>query len=273
MSAKKTKIKKNRKRITKKNAGLIILMLKFFKVFKITFTIFILLVVIYFFSFLYKNSVFTNFITDIKFIYSKTLYKNICSNVEINGVDKSNIYNIQDKIYNFCSLEDKNDLNSLLNKLKQDPWIKNINIKRILPNTLEITIDEYLPFAIWKNDENIELINEQGTTININEREKRGYYNLLAVMGDGSKENIYSLFNILSSNPSLFSRIRSAIRVGKRRWDFILDNNIIVKMPEENNLLDAWDRLDKILSIRGSEINLKTIDLRNSDKAFLEENN
>ncbi len=271
MSTKKTKIKKNKKRITKKNAGLIILLLKFFKVFKIIFTIFILLLAIYFFSFLYKNSVFTKFITDIQLLYSKTLYKNVCVNVEINGVDKASIYNIQDKVYNFCSLEDKNDLNLLLKELKEDPWIKNISIKRTLPNTLEITIDEYLPFAIWKNNNNIQLIDEQGTTINISEREKRGYYRLLIVMGDGSKENIYSLFNMLSSNPTLFSKIRSAIRVGKRRWNFELDNGTIIKMPE-NNVLDAWNKLDKILSIKGSEINLKTIDLRNNDRVFLEDN-
>lgn len=270
MSIKKTKIKKNKKRITKKNAGLIILMLKFFKVFKIIFTILILLLTIILFTYLYKSSIFVRFINKVEFKYSNLFYDNICSNVEINGVDKANIYNIQNKIYNFCSLEDKNDLNLLLNELKQDPWIKNISIKRKLPNTLEITVDEYLPFAIWKDDNNIELIDEQGIIINIDERERRGYYNLLIVTGQDSKENIYSLFNMLSSNPNLFSRIRSAIRIGKRRWNFELDNGILVKMPE-NNLLDAWNKLDKILSIRGSEINLKCIDLRNNDKVFLEE--
>ena len=41
-------------------------------------------------------------------------------------------------------------------------------------------------------------------------------------------------------------------------------------MPEKN-VIDAWSKLDKILSIRGSEIDLKVIDLRNDDKIFLEE--
>ena len=42
-------------------------------------------------------------------------------------------------------------------------------------------------------------------------------------------------------------------------------------MPEKN-IINAWDKLDKILSINGSEIGIKSIDLRNSDKIFLEEN-
>ncbi|HSQ97334.1 MAG TPA: cell division protein FtsQ/DivIB [Rickettsiales bacterium] len=264
------KSKKSRKRITKKNVGLIILLLKIFRIFKIVLTILILIFILYISLFLYRNNIFKSFKKESELLYSKTFNKDICVNVEISGVDKANIYEIQNKIYNFCNLDNKNDLNILLNELKKDPWIKEIIIRRVLPNTLQITIEEYLPFAIWKNGDNIQLIDEQGKTIEISEREKRGYYNLLLVTGDGSKENIYSLFNMLSSNPELFSRIKSALRIGNRRWNFELDNRIIVKMPE-NDLLKAWEKLDKILSIRGSEINLKVIDLRNQDRIFLEE--
>lgn len=234
-------------------------------------TILILIFLVYFFTFLYKNNFLKAFKKESALVYSQTFLKDICVNVEITGVDKADIYEIQSKIYDFCNLENKNNLNILLDTIKQDPWIKEVTIKRVLPNTLQIIVEEYLPFAIWKNNEDVELIDEQGTTINITEREKRGYYNLLIVTGEGSKENIYSLFNMLSSNPSLFSRIKSAIRIGDRRWNFELDNNIIVKMPE-NDLLTAWDKLEKIISIKGSEINLKTIDLRNQDRVFLEEN-
>ena len=43
-------------------------------------------------------------------------------------------------------------------------------------------------------------------------------------------------------------------------------------MPEEN-LMTAWTRLDEILSINGSEIDIKSIDLRNSNKVFIEKSN
>ena len=48
------------------------------------------------------------------------------------------------------------------------------------------------------------------------------------------------------------------IRIGNRRWNLVLDNGIIVQLPE-HNMIDAWNNLDKILSIDGVEINVKII--------------
>lgn len=255
-------------RINKKNIGLTLIYLRALKIFKVLFTVLVIALTIYLTVILYKNSAKLKKGTSLA--YSKLIYNNICGNIEINGVSRADTEKIQNDIYEFCNLEDKNDMNPLLNKINEDPWVKDITIKRKLPNTLEIQIEEYLPFAIWKNGNRLHLIDENGEIIKISEREKRSYYNLLIVAGEGSKENIYSLFNLLASNPSLFSRIKSALRIGERRWNLELDNGIIIKMPEKD-ALDAWNRLDKLLSIKGSEIDLTVIDLRNKDKIFLEE--
>ena len=260
-----------RSKINKKNVEFYIIAIKIYKIFRIMITIISLFVLIYLFSILYKHNSFKKFYSQCNSFLSDTFYSNICSNVDIIGVDRSNINTIKEEVYNYCKLYNKNNLNNLLEKLKNDPWIKNITIRRKLPNSLIVDIDEYLPFAMWKNGDQINLIDENGKIIEINEDEKKEYYNLIIVAGENSKENIYGLFNLLSSNPELFLRIKSAIMIGKRRWNLELDNGILIKMPEKN-ILDAWFKLDKILSIKGSEIGLKTIDLRDSDKVFLEEN-
>lgn len=263
--------KRSKQSILKRNISLTVFLLKFFRIFKVFFTISIVIITIWFFRLLYINNIFKKFINDVPFLYSKMFHKDICNNLEItNGIDRADLFKIKKDIASFCDLDNKNNLNILLNKIKQDPWIKNVSIRRILPNTLEINVEEYSPFAILKTNNKYELIDENGVVINISEREKRGYYNLIFITGDGAKENIYGLFNLLSTKPYLFSRIKSIIRIGTRRWNFELDNGIIVKMPE-NDIIEAWERLDKIISIKGSEINIKIIDLRNKDKIFLEE--
>lgn len=269
----KKKIKKPNKKknkINKKNIGFYIFALKCYKIFRILFTSLIIFFLGYLSLSIYKSDSLKKIYNKISLTYSNILYKNICVNVDIIGINRANLDKIQENVYNYCNLENKNDLNILLASLKNDPWIKSINIKRNLPDTLTIFVEEFLPFAILKDDEKLYLIDENGKTIEIDEKEKRGYYNLLIVAGKESKENIYSLFNLLSSNPNLFSRIKSAMLISQRRWDLELDNGILIKMPEKN-ILDAWYKLDKILSIRGSEIGLKIIDLRNNDKVFLEE--
>lgn len=264
--------RKGRKKntVNKKNVGLVLLYLKIFKIFKILFHILIIAATFYLIYFIYKNDTVGKLKESSKLHYSKLIYNSVCDNVEINGIEKSSKERVEMIIYNFCNLDNKLDLRLLLMEIKKDPWIKNVNIKRKLPNTLQINIEEYLPFAMLTDGKNLYLMDESGTVIDIDESEKKLYGDLLIVAGEGAKNNIYSLFNLLSSNPQLFSRIKSALRIGNRRWNFTLDNGIVVQMPEHDPL-DAWHKLNKLLSIRGSEIDLKVIDLRNQDKIFLEE--
>ena len=259
------------KRKTKRNLEQALLYLRIFKILKITFHIFIFLFVLYILFIFKKEETLFRLKNNLSNIYSNLVYNDICTNIEINGVEMVNVKDLEEKIYDFCNLDNKNNLSLLAKNILSDPWIKNLSIKREIPDTLIINIEEFLPFAIWKTDNDIHLIDEEGKIILIPERDVRKFTHLIVVAGDGAKDNIYSLFNMLSSNSFLFSRIKSALFIGKRRWNLELDNGIIVKMPEEN-IMTAWNRLDEILSINGSEIDIKSIDLRNSNKIFIEKN-
>lgn len=267
----KAKKRKSKNKVNKNNVDLVLFYLKLTKVLKIILALFVIVAIFYLVRNIEKEKTFNKVKEKLVLTYSKLIYKDICTNIEINGVKMVNIKTIERKVREFCDLENKNDLFILAKSLEIDPWIKNISIKRKLPDTLIINIEEYLPFAIWKTNEGIHLIDEEGKIISISEKEKSKFLHLIVVAGEDSKNNIYSLFNMLSSNPTLFSRIKSALFIGKRRWNLELDNGIIIKMPEKN-IINAWDKLDKILSINGSEIGIKSIDLRNPDKIFLEEN-
>ena len=267
----KAKKRKSKNKVNKNNVDLVLFYLKLTKVLKIILALFVIFAIFYLVRNIKKEKTFNEFKEKLVLTYSKLIYKDICTDIEINGVKMVNIKTIERKLREFCDLENKNDLFILAKSLEIDPWIKNISIKRKLPDTLIINIEEYLPFAIWKTNGDIHLIDEEGKIISISDKEKSKFLHLIVVAGEDSKNNIDSLFNMLSSNPTLFSRIKSAIFVGKRRWNLELDNDIIIKMPEKN-IINAWDKLDKILSINGSEIGIKSIDLRNSDKIFLEEN-
>ena len=267
----KAKKRKSKNKVNKNNVDLVLFYLKLTKVLKIILALFVIFAIFYLVRNIKKEKTFNEFKEKLVLTYSKLIYKDICTDIEINGVKMVNIKTIERKLREFCDLENKNDLFILAKSLEIDPWIKNISIKRKLPDTLIINIEEYLPFAIWRTNGGIHLIYEEGKIISISDKEKSKFLHLIVVAGEDSKNNIDSLFNMLSSNPTLFSRIKSAIFVGKRRWNLELDNGIIIKMPEKN-IINAWDKLDKILSINGSEIGIKSIDLRNSDKIFLEEN-
>ena len=50
---------------------------------------------------------------------------------------------------------------------------------------------------------------------------------------------------MLYTHPQLMDRVAAAIRVADRRWNLRLDNDIDVRLPEENPQA-AWDRLAKL---------------------------
>jgi len=198
--------------------------------------------------------------------------KKSCYNIKIEGAVNSDVPKINFYIGEYCSPTSKVDysLENLRDQIIKDPWIKSVNIRKELPLSLRVKIVEYNPFAIWKNKDKFFLINEEGEIIKISEKEQKRFYNLLIIIGQNSKDNIQTLFNLLLSNPDLASRIRIADRVGDRRWNLELDSNILVKMPEDNFILEGWKKLDQLLSFQGIEIGLQTIDLRVEDKIFLE---
>lgn len=197
----------------------------------------------------------------------------VCFNTNINGIKNSNKDTVEFHIDRYCSPNEEMNryytLENLKDDILKDPWINHVHVKRKFPYTLNVEIIEYRPFAIWQKKDKFHLIDEGGVIINISNQEIKRFYNLLTVAGNDSKENISALFNVVLSNPELATRIKIARRIGNRRWDLIFENGVLAKLPEKN-LPKSWEDLGKIFSISGSEIGLVSVDLRVSDKIFLE---
>ena len=207
-----------------------------------------------------------------KNFYQKNfLDKGSCGKVTINGIKYSNYSHIQENINNYCSDRDIGIID-LKNNIIKDYWVKDVYIKRIYPNDLKVDIVEYNPFAIYTEDNvNYNLIDEYGDIINIPKNDVSNFNYLLIISGDKkTKEQINDLFNILSTYYNLSNKISKVERIGGRRWNLILENNIIVKMPEEDsNIFNVWNNLDKIINIYGLDIDLEEIDLRIKDRIYL----
>lgn len=197
--------------------------------------------------------------------------KDICNKVIINGIKYSNYENIQNSINKYCSTKTAS-IKKLKKDILLDYWIKNIQIQKIYPNTLKINIIEYNPFAIYTKDGfNYNLIDEYGNNINIPKKNIADFNYLLIVSGEDVKDKINDLFNLLSIYYNISNKIYRVERIGKRRWNLILKNNIVVKLPEENeNIFNVWNNLDKIINIYGLDVDLQGIDLRIKDKIYLE---
>lgn len=210
-------------------------------------------------------------------IYSKLRIKNLVNDypyqINISGnkrISKSRIINIIKTI----KQEDRNQqihIQDIIDKVNNKiPWITDIVINRNLPNILNITIKEFEPFAIWYNEKEKFIIDKDGKMIK--HQEEIDLPQMIQLSGYNANIYIKSLFNLLTIEPELSKKIYSATWVGNRRWDIRFENNLIIKLPQ-NNLSKAWKKLIDIYSLPGAIIDLEVIDLRIDDKIFLKYNN
>ena len=146
-------------------------------------------------------------------------------------------------------------------------WVDQVVVTRSMPHILNITITEYNPFAIWQDGDKKYLTDKGGNLIPYEDLEE--FKDMLILSGVDANINARSLLNIFASDPELSANVYSATWVSNRRWDIRFANGLLIKLPEAN-ISSAWQRLIKIYNIPGSIVGLKVIDLRISDKMYLE---
>ncbi|WP_316352984.1 cell division protein FtsQ/DivIB [Candidatus Trichorickettsia mobilis] len=160
------------------------------------------------------------------------------------------------------------DLKKVQDNLERNRWIKTIIVERRLPSTIYIAILERIPIAIWQNNKQLFLIDDEGFVIT--DQHIDNFNNLLHVVGVDA--NIYTnkLLEDIAQHPEFSTKIVSAVRYGERRWNLNLQQDIIVKMPEAGfdqafNYLAELYKAQKLF-----DQNYKIIDLRDHTKYYIE---
>lgn len=144
------------------------------------------------------------------------------------------------------------------------PWVADVTVRKVYPDGLEVAVTERTAFALWQHDGDIHLIDRDGTII-VPFDEPR-FANLPLVVGEGANRRAASFLAKLADRPELAQRTRAAVLVGGRRWDIVLDNEMVVKLPESG----ADDAIAEIVRLdREHELlsrNVSAVDLRLPDR-------
>ncbi|MEP0233829.1 MAG: cell division protein FtsQ/DivIB [Roseibium sp.] len=124
------------------------------------------------------------------------------------------------------------DAEAARERLTEIAWVKQASVMKLYPGTLQIKLDERIPYALWQRGELVSIINEQGDVIT-DEVDGR-YANLLLVVNHGAQRRAGEIMAALDTVPELRSRVRAAFLVGQRRWDLMLENGISIRLPEND---------------------------------------
>jgi cell division protein FtsQ len=117
--------------------------------------------------------------------------------------------------------------------------VQAVTVQRLLPHTLRVTISERAAFAVWQRGTtppDFVLIDAQGQVIADQNAAaaKRRQPNLLLLAGADAPAHAAALMDDLAAVPTVQARVAAAQRVDGRRWNLILHDQAVVKLPDEN---------------------------------------
>ena len=159
-------------------------------------------------------------------------------------------------------------LNELKIELEKSPWVKHAVVKRDLPNSIHIYIEERVPVALGQKDRKLYIIDEDGVVIN--EKDLASHLSLPIIIGESVEIYANELIKILKADKELFKKIDAIIRVSERRWNVKFDNDLEIKLPEEN-MEAAWEKVIKLY--KNNELflpDITSLDLRVANKIYVE---
>ena len=152
------------------------------------------------------------------------------------------------------------DLNYIQSEVEKVAWIKKVIIRRVLPNTLSITIEEFIPRAVWIRGRDRYVLDKNGYTIEkISDDQFQNYF---TIKGAEAELNLMNLIESLENFDEVYNQIDYANFVGRRRWDLHYRSGVRVLLPEDNiidslSLLETYIKDNKLI-----EKGHKKIDLR-----------
>ena len=145
-------------------------------------------------------------------------------------------------------------------------WIASADVVRRYPDTITVTVVEKRPFALWQSPllgngrGGVAVVERSGGVITTQGVDQ--FSRLPKLVGAGAPEHAADLVEAVMAHRAISARIAAYERVSDRRWNLILSDGVVVKLPET-----GWpkqlDDLENLIVDKGIlEKSVTEIDLR-----------
>jgi cell division protein FtsQ len=156
------------------------------------------------------------------------------------------------------------DAAAVRDKLKANAWIADANVMKLYPDRLQIDVTERNAFALWQEDGKLAVIADDGAVLE-NYVPAR-FVKLPLVVGKGADSQAKDFIALLDRYPQVRAVTKAAIYVGERRWNLRINDNLDVRLPENDvgNALATLSKLDREERLFSRDI--VAIDMRLPDR-------
>ena len=157
------------------------------------------------------------------------------------------------------------DVHDARARLMQLEWVAEADVSRRYPDSISVAIVEKRPYALWQAADGLHVIERSAKPITFARMED--YPHLPLFVGDVPQGGA-DLVGAIAQHRAVVARVKAMQRVSGRRWNLILDDGVVVKLPEDGwrRQLDALEHL--IVDKSVLERDIVEIDLRSPDNYF-----
>lgn len=157
------------------------------------------------------------------------------------------------------------DVQTAREQLSQLPWVANVDVTRRYPDTIDVDMVEKPPFALWQSKHGLYVVDRAGAQIERTARER--FPKLPLFVGD-APDGASDLVEAIALHRAVAARVEAMQRVSGRRWNLILDDGVLVKLPE-SDWAPELGVLENLIVEKGIlERDVTEIDLRSRDNYF-----
>jgi len=191
--------------------------------------------------------------TSSKFLENKKSYSTKINIEGLSNTDNLKIYNELNKFfYKNILLVEKEEIQSIIAKYN---IIEEFNIKKIYPSTINISIKPTKFVARLSNNDQL-LVGANGKIITDKENSEILPY----LFGEFNSEHFLIFQKNIVQSKFTFKEFKTLYFFRSNRWDILTNNDILIKLPQDN-LLESLNRAYKIISSNDFK-NKKLFDLR-----------
>ena len=146
------------------------------------------------------------------------------------------------------------------NRLKAVPLVREVAVRKLFPNDLNLSVTERDAAGIWQKDGHLAVVAADGVAID--DVHDARFNALPFVVGPAANDHLKEFMALLAAAGDMRDRIRAGVYVGERRWTLQMDTGVEVMLPE----IDPQAALARLASIdrvsRITEKDVLWLDLR-----------
>lgn len=125
------------------------------------------------------------------------------------------------------------DLEGMRDWIEEIPSVERAAVITSTGRLLSVQVTEIQPEFIWRSVEGLHLISPDGELLR-RVYQRADFAHLPLIAGEGAIASLNEARALLAAATSISDRLRGLVRIGERRWNFVMLNGQTIALPEAN---------------------------------------